>query len=1090
MDRISLTLFGGFRADVEGTPLPAMRRKAQALLAYLALSGGRPHPREKLTALLWGDFPGTRARHSLRQALTDIRGALPGGVGLHTAHDSVVLDLAGFDVDVVTFERLVRDGTLPALDEAARLYRGELLEGLDVTEPAFEEWLVTERARLHDTAILGLGRLLAHQIRAENTESAVVTASRLLALDPVQESVHRALMRLHVKQGRRGSALRQYQVCVAILHREFETDPEAETRQLYTEILRRQPVPLDAAAAERPGRRRAGAPRPRAAGDSIPLIGREPELTRALELLAEGRDGRVLAVLGETGIGKTRFVQELVGQAARHGRQTLIGRCYETVQMLPFAPWVEMLRQAEVAEDAALLKSLGPVWLTELRRLLPEIGTPGRRHSSAPEQSVRLFEAVAALLAQLAARQPLLVVVEDLHWGDEMSVALLSMLARRLAGDPVALVATARDEELFGVRAVTMMLQELERDDRLVTVRLPPLSNTESRALVRAHAHPRTGGQALVDLEERVWAACEGNPFMIVETLRTLPGALPFLTGAALPLPARVRDVIETRLERLSERNRQLVALAAVIGAAFAFSLLAAASGWDEREAAEGVEELVRRGILHGIGAKFGFSHERIREVAYDAILDVRRRALHRAVGGALETVYASQPETVYDRLAYHYSEADDPAKAAEYLARFARQATRTYAHAEAARAYGEALRYLDRLPPTEADAQRLDIVPRLTRSLTFLGRFEEARDLLLAQRDRVAALENPWLTAQFELLLAHAYAFLGDRERSMDSAGMALAAAESMADEATMGKALYLIAMEGYWSGQPEHGVAHGRRAVALLERTTERWWLGQAQFAVAANQVLAGDFEPARQAAARALAIGVELDDPRVRTPAEWLTGTIHAMRGDWDEGIAAGRRALDDSPDPLNTADALGWLGFSYLEQGDAATAVRLLEASVEQWSRFRLRPAQGGFRILLAHAYLLEGDVDHAERVGKEGLALTRETRYGLGIGWGQRLLGLIARMRSDAENARLGLEEALATFVSIGAGFEAARTRLLLAEVLWARDEAAATRLVAEARKAFEALAVPRYVRWSNVLAAGPHGPSAGADVRLPRWAPA
>ena len=140
---------------------------------------------------------------------------------------------------MVTFERRIAEGTPQALEQAAELYRGDLLLGFTLNEPLFEEWLVAERERLREMALEALARLLAHQSKAAGTERAIQTAVRLLGLDPLQEAVHRTLMRLYARQARRGAALKQYQVCVGVLRRELGTEPEAETRQLYQELLRR-----------------------------------------------------------------------------------------------------------------------------------------------------------------------------------------------------------------------------------------------------------------------------------------------------------------------------------------------------------------------------------------------------------------------------------------------------------------------------------------------------------------------------------------------------------------------------------------------------------------------------------------------------------------------------------------------------------------------------------------------------------------------------------------------------------------------------------------------------------------------------------
>lgn len=240
MARLHVTLLGSFRVQpASGRTLLLPLRKAQGLLAYLALRPGQPHFRETLATLLWGDRAAAEAHHSLRQALFALRQVLPDGKpsALVIQGDSVALNPAAADVDAANFEELAAAGTPRALEQAALLYRGDLLEGFALEEEPFEEWLRVERDRLRELAIQTLGRLLAHQMRAGVVEAAIQTAGRLLALDPLQESVHRALMRLYVRQGRRGAARRQYQFCLDGLQAELGVGPEAETIQLYERLL-------------------------------------------------------------------------------------------------------------------------------------------------------------------------------------------------------------------------------------------------------------------------------------------------------------------------------------------------------------------------------------------------------------------------------------------------------------------------------------------------------------------------------------------------------------------------------------------------------------------------------------------------------------------------------------------------------------------------------------------------------------------------------------------------------------------------------------------------------------------------------------
>jgi TolB-like protein/Flp pilus assembly protein TadD len=235
---LHISLFGGFEARLgSGEALLLKGRKTQALVAYLALAHGEQRTRDELVALLWSDRGEQQARSSLRQSLSELRKALgeADDAPLIAGRVAVALDADAVDLDVAEFERLIADGTPTALDRAAELYRGDLLDGIGVHDPAFQDWLRDERGRLQERACEALSRLLDHQA-AGDTERAIATARRLLALDPLRETTHRALMRLYVGKGERTLALKQYQACSDVLAAELGLDPEAETRELSEAI--------------------------------------------------------------------------------------------------------------------------------------------------------------------------------------------------------------------------------------------------------------------------------------------------------------------------------------------------------------------------------------------------------------------------------------------------------------------------------------------------------------------------------------------------------------------------------------------------------------------------------------------------------------------------------------------------------------------------------------------------------------------------------------------------------------------------------------------------------------------------------------
>jgi DNA-binding SARP family transcriptional activator len=235
-----LKLFGGFDLRrTNGGRCRVTSRKAKALLGYLALRHDRPSTRDKLAGLLWDWLDPVSARNNLRQVLFAIRQQAQFSDNfLLVAGDGLRLNEAVFRVDVWQFETLLAESTPEALGSACRLYGGDLFDGLHFREIAFEDWLMRERERFRRAALSAIGQVLEHSLAADDTEAAQEAAMGILAIDPVDESAHRALMSIYARKHRYALALRQYELCRETLKRELSVEPEMETRYLHFEIVR------------------------------------------------------------------------------------------------------------------------------------------------------------------------------------------------------------------------------------------------------------------------------------------------------------------------------------------------------------------------------------------------------------------------------------------------------------------------------------------------------------------------------------------------------------------------------------------------------------------------------------------------------------------------------------------------------------------------------------------------------------------------------------------------------------------------------------------------------------------------------------
>src|SRR5688572_17037961 len=246
---LHLELLGDFRLRSQsGTLVSISAKKSQAMLAYLAVKPAQLVSRDKMASLLWSSTASEQARQSLRQTLSTLQkelAAISPKKILIEEGDFLSLDPSLVYVDVAEFETLAAVGTPEALDPATRIYAGDFLEGFELDEEKFDQWVLAERDRLHRLSLRAHASLVEQFTRAGAIDEAIATAQRSLRIDPLQESMHRCLMRLYLQTGDTTNALQQYDACAKVLKRELAVEPDGETKALYTEIADRKSTRLN-----------------------------------------------------------------------------------------------------------------------------------------------------------------------------------------------------------------------------------------------------------------------------------------------------------------------------------------------------------------------------------------------------------------------------------------------------------------------------------------------------------------------------------------------------------------------------------------------------------------------------------------------------------------------------------------------------------------------------------------------------------------------------------------------------------------------------------------------------------------------------
>jgi DNA-binding CsgD family transcriptional regulator len=649
------------------------------------------------------------------------------------------------------------------------------------------------------------------------------------------------------------------------------------------------------------------------------FIGRTEELLRLnanLQLAVRGRSNTTL-IAGEAGVGKTRLVSELTSLARATGSLVLIGGCIVLGDgPLPFAPVTEairgLIRQTDPDELASVIGPSG----TELARLVPDLGPSAEEgQAQAPVSAMsaqgRLFELLLGALGRLAAKSPVVFIVEDLHWSDQSTRDLLAFLVRNLHDAPVMLVFTYRSDEVHRRHPLLPFLAEVGRADRVERLELAPLDRRESADQLRAIA-----GHDLDDaLIDSIHLRSGGNAFFAEELL-----AASGEDGRG-ELPPTLRDVLLARLVDLDEPTHEFLRVASAAGQRVDPALLAAVTGMDEAALYEALRVCVERQILvpdpTAGTERYAFRHALLQEAVYDDLLPGERTRLHSNFARTLETRGPNSAEQA-SALAYHWFAAHDLPRAFDWAVAAAVADADRYAFPEALAQYERALDLWAQVP---------DAANRIGRD----------RMEVLAAAAGVAAYHEP----------ARAVSYIQQAIRLADEAGEPIRA--GLLSE-RLGRFAW-IAGHGALSQQAY------RAATDLIPAAPPTEARARAMAGLAQILMLGGHFEPAGVMADEALALARELGARAIEGHALNTRGTSRAVFGEVEPAMDDLRAALAIAEE----GEVIDDIGRAYANTvWILDVAGRLEEAVVVADEGVRVSERLGLMRFFGAHLLCNAGD----------------------------------------------------------------------------------------------------------------------------------
>ncbi len=649
------------------------------------------------------------------------------------------------------------------------------------------------------------------------------------------------------------------------------------------------------------------------------LVGREAALdtARAVVDAARGGAGGVLLVAGEAGIGKSRLLREIAREARDRGFVLLKGACFEADRAAPYAPLLDLVWEyARSASSAAAAHALAPA-AAELVRTFPELTSifsdlPPLEALDPEHERRRLFHAIAETVATLGRTQPVLVAIEDVHWGDEATLDLLLHLAHRISAQPVALTLSYRSDEV--APPLERLLAELDRTRVTTELNLARFSEAEFSTMLEAIFEGAAPGGEFV---KTIYGLTEGNPFFVEEILKALVSAGEVVrradgTWQARPLtsiraPRTAVEAVRRRLSALTVPARDVASVAAVAGRRFDFELLQSLTGHDERALLALIRELIAAQLVTEESPdRFAFRHALTREAIMGELLARERAALHRAVADALER-QGGPSDAFIESLAYHaYGARDWPRALAA--------STRAAEHALALHAPREALAHVERaLDAAKHAGVTPDAALRLTRGRTL----ETLGDLQGAHDDFSAALDSArhemrdndaWeaLHALGMLWAARDYARAGDYRRQ------ALALARWIGDGSLVARSLNRVANWHVNLEQPAPALRDHREALALFEGLGDDRGVAETVDLLAMAHFIAGDLVESANCYTRAVALHEAIGNRRGLASALALLclcdGSIHASCTAFGRTSIASEIIAGDRPVRL-TRD-IGW------------------------------------------------------------------------------------------------------------------------------------------------------------------------------------
>ena len=771
------------------------------------------------------------------------------------------------------------------------------------------------------------------------------------------------------------------------------------------------------------------------------FVGRKNTMATLKECfgLALSGSGQVVGIVGEAGVGKSRSLFEFANQLPPGEIKYLEGRCLHFGSGMAYLPMLDILRSYFGIKEGDSESGLQKKLFEKIRQLdkrlvdtLPsfqellsiKVDDVKYLQLDPGHKKLMTFEAIRNLLIRESDKRPLVLAVEDLHWIDKTSEECINYLIDGLANTRIMLILLYRLE----------YTHQWGSKSYYTKIGLTQLGAESSRLLVQAILED---DDVPSDIRELVLSRAGGNPLFIEELTHSLMesgtivrrGSEYILTRdlSKIQVPETIQGIIAARIDRIEESMKHVIQIASVIGREFAFRILQRIIEMKKDLKSQllnlqGLELISQKRLFPEL--EYIFKHALTQEVAYNSLLQKRRKELHEKIGRAIESLYPNRIEEYYELLAYHYVKGGNADKALFYLDLAIQKAVMVNAMDDAFSHFDQAMRLLAGLPENkERSKQRIALLVNMAIAFFQLYQYPEYRNVLDRFKSLAEVLDDPNLSGPYWARMGHCQWWLGDTDDGLHSLTKALEICEGCEDfEETSYVYLQMQWLHMLQGRYDEVFLLHEHSLRCLKQAFRLRYYVW-AESAAAWSYACIGLWDKAINVETRALKVAQDYSDNSMISFACFILCIVHTLKGDLTRAVGYGETAVQVAPTPGDRAWSGMMLALAYCRNQMTHQGIKVLTEILPHIRDRGVLPEIWSITSL-GEGYWLIGDSEKAKSMLE--LSCEFSARFGLWYyhGWAHRLLGEIAQ-KTDWTEAEHHFEKSTSVLLNINAENELA-----------------------------------------------------------------